>query len=62
METLAKEQRPRAFFTNPRLHNPTGASYTAAVSHRILQLADRYDFVVVEDDVCVDLDMEGRRS
>lgn len=61
-ESLITEHRPRAFFTNPRLHNPTGASYSAAVSHRILQLADRYDFVIVEDDVCVDLDTSSRRS
>lgn len=62
LEKLAAEHRPRAFFTNSRLHNPTGASYAAATAHRVLQLADRHDFVVVEDDVCADLDLSSRRS
>lgn len=62
LESLAQQHKPRAFFTNPRLHNPTGASYATNVGFRVLQLADQYDFVIVEDDVCADLDMEGRRS
>jgi DNA-binding transcriptional MocR family regulator len=61
-EKLVTEHQPRAFFTNSRLHNPTGASYSPATAHRILQLAERHDFVVVEDDVCADLDPEARRS
>lgn len=62
LERLANEHKPRAFFTNPRLHNPTGASYSTGTAHRVLQLADRHDFFVVEDDVCADLDIESRRS
>lgn len=61
-EKLVAEHRPRAFFTNSRLHNPTGASFSSATAHRILQLAERHDFVVVEDDVCADLDSAARRS
>lgn len=49
-ELLARH-RPKAFFTNPWLHNPTGASYSPAVAHRVLQLADTHDCWVVEDDV-----------
>lgn len=62
LEQLADQHRPRAFFTNPRLHNPTGASYSANTGHRVLQLADRFDFIIVEDDVCADLDTQARRS
>lgn len=62
LEQLAAEHAPRAFFTNPRLHNPTGASYSPAAAHRVLQLADRFDFIVVEDDVSADLDTGTRRS
>ena len=62
LERLAELHRPRAFFTNPRLHNPTGASYSANTGHRVLQLADKFDFIIVEDDVCADLDTEARRS
>lgn len=62
LERLAAEHSPRAFFTNPRLHNPTGASYSPSATHRVLQLADRFDFILVENDVCADLDVEERRS
>jgi DNA-binding transcriptional MocR family regulator len=62
LDQLAAQHKPRAFFTNPRLHNPTAASYSTNVAFRVLQLADRHDFIVVEDDVCADLDPEPRRS
>jgi len=62
LETLLKQHKPRAFFTNSRLQNPTGASYTTATAHKILQLAERHDFIIVEDDVCADLDTTSRRS
>lgn len=48
---LLNRHRPKAFFTNPWLQNPTGASYIPAVAHRVLQLADTYDCWIVEDDV-----------
>ncbi|MDR1350661.1 MAG: PLP-dependent aminotransferase family protein [Zoogloeaceae bacterium] len=62
LEALATRHHPRAFFTNSRLHNPTGASYSSATAHRVLQIADRHDFLLVEDDVCADLDTGARRS
>jgi len=62
LESLAMEFKPRAFFTNPRLQNPTGASYSPGTVYRVLQLADRHDFIVVEDDVCAALDTQPRRS
>jgi DNA-binding transcriptional MocR family regulator len=37
------------------LHNPTGTSATAANCHGILTLAEKYNFVVVEDHVYTDL-------
>lgn len=62
LEKLAAAHHPRAFFTNSRLHNPTGASCSSATAHRVLQIADRHDFIIVEDDVCADLDTGARRS
>ncbi|HYD96848.1 MAG TPA: PLP-dependent aminotransferase family protein [Noviherbaspirillum sp.] len=51
LERLAREHQPRLFFTNPVLQNPTGTSYTPACAMRVLQIADRYNFWVVEDDL-----------
>lgn len=55
LAALAEEYRPRAFFTQTLLHNPTGGSTTPARSHRVLNLAEAFDFVLVEDDVYGDL-------
>jgi DNA-binding transcriptional MocR family regulator len=51
MEALIKEHRPKLFFTNTILHNPTGASISQPVAYRILQLAEKYDLMLVEDDI-----------
>ncbi|MNO62480.1 putative HTH-type transcriptional regulator YjiR [compost metagenome] len=48
---LLRQHRPKAFFTNPWLQNPTGASYSLAVAYRVLQLAEAHDCWIVEDDV-----------
>ncbi|MGB8517966.1 MAG: PLP-dependent aminotransferase family protein, partial [Gallionella sp.] len=51
MEVLIKEHKPKVFFTNSILHNPTGASISQPVAYRVLQLAEKYDLTLVEDDI-----------
>ena len=51
MESLIKEHKPKVFFTNSILHNPTGASISQPVAFRVLQLAEKYDLTLVEDDI-----------
>lgn len=55
LEALAAEYRPKLFFTQSVAHNPTGGSLTLPVAHRLLQLAERYGFMVIEDDPFGDL-------
>lgn len=55
MEALLKEHKPKAFFTNSVLHNPTACSLSPANAFRILQLAERHDFIIVEDDIYADM-------
>jgi DNA-binding transcriptional MocR family regulator len=43
-------QAPRLFVSVSVLHNPTGASLTPASAHRVLQLAQRHQFYIAEDD------------
>lgn len=52
---LLKRRRVRCLFTNTTFHNPTGTTTSSATAHRILELADRYDFIIVEDDIFADL-------
>jgi DNA-binding transcriptional MocR family regulator len=48
---LAKEHRPKVFFTTATLHNPTGVTMSQACAYRLLRLAEEHDFLIVEDDV-----------
>ncbi len=51
LRTLAERHRPRAFFTNTILHNPTGTGCSPAVIYRVLRVAEEFDFHIVEDDI-----------
>ncbi len=62
LERLVLAHRPKVFFTQPRLQSPTGSIAQLAHLHRVMQLADKYDFVVVENDIYADLDPEPRPS
>jgi DNA-binding transcriptional MocR family regulator len=42
--------RPKLFVSVSVLHNPTGYSLSPGSAHRVLQLANRHDFHIVEDD------------
>jgi DNA-binding transcriptional MocR family regulator len=42
--------RPKLFVSVSVLHNPTGYSLTPGSAHRVLQLANKHDFHIVEDD------------
>ena len=59
LEAMVQTWRPKMLVINSVLQNPTGTSLTAAQAFRILQLAQTYDFIVVEDDVYGDLCPQG---
>ena len=49
LEALAKTHQPRLFITTPIVQNPTGGSISQGTAFRLLQLAERYEFHIVED-------------
>jgi DNA-binding transcriptional MocR family regulator len=55
LEEMARLHRPRMFFTQTLLHNPTGTSASAANCHGILSLAEKYNFLITEDHSYSDL-------
>lgn len=55
LEQLVRAHRPRLFFTQTVLHNPTGGATAPDISFQLLSLARQYDFHIVEDDVLGDL-------
>lgn len=52
---LAAHQ-PRLYITNSAIHNPTGATLSPLVAHRVLKLADQFGLTIVEDDIFGDFE------
>ncbi|MGD9048859.1 MAG: PLP-dependent aminotransferase family protein [Anaerolineae bacterium] len=52
-------ERARLLYTIPNYQNPSGITLAAARRPEILALAERYDLLILEDDVYRDLDYEG---
>jgi DNA-binding transcriptional MocR family regulator len=55
LEALAAEHRPKVYFTQSAMQNPTATDMSPHVVFRVLQAAERHDFMVVEDDIFSDL-------
>jgi DNA-binding transcriptional MocR family regulator len=55
LEALAAAHRPKLYFTQSMMQNPTGTSMSPHIAFRVLQVAERCGFNVVEDDIFSDL-------
>lgn len=51
---ICAEHRPRLYVTNSAIHNPTGATLSPVVAHRLLKIAEEADLTIVEDDIFAD--------
>ena len=49
LEALAKAHHPRLYITTPIVQNPTGTSIAQGTMFKLLKLAERYDFHIVEE-------------
>ena len=56
--SLVREHAPRLYLTTGAIHNPTGATASPNVQHRLLSLIQASDMVVIEDDVFADFEEE----
>jgi len=54
LEQLLVTQRPRLFFTQSLAQNPTGSDLSAAKAFRTLQLAQKHNLLIVENDPLAD--------
>ncbi len=57
-EQVLAEHQPRLYVTNSGLHNPTGASLSPVVAHRLLKLSEAFGLTIVEDDIFADFEPE----
>jgi DNA-binding transcriptional MocR family regulator len=62
LERLVIEHQPKVFFTQPRLQSPTGSVAQLAHLYRVVQMAEKHDFLLVENDIYADLDPVSRPS
>ncbi|WP_200843652.1 PLP-dependent aminotransferase family protein [Pantoea sp. 18069] len=51
---IAERHRPRMFIVNTAVHNPTGSTLSVGVAHEVLRIAERFDFLLAEDDTFAD--------
>ncbi|CDG85008.1 aminotransferase-like domain-containing protein [Janthinobacterium agaricidamnosum] len=54
--------QPKLMFVNTVLQNPLGTSLSHAQAHRLLALAEQFDFWLVEDDIYRELTPRGEAS
>ncbi len=54
LEELVAAHRPKVYFTQSVMQNPTGADMSPHVAFRVLQAAERHNFMIVEDDIFCD--------
>ncbi|WP_043518408.1 PLP-dependent aminotransferase family protein [Achromobacter arsenitoxydans] len=59
LEKLAAQHKPKLFIINGAVHNPTGHTLSAGAAYGILRIAERHDFMVVEDDTYGELHPGG---
>ena len=50
VEELMRKNKPRIFYINPTHHNPTGYTIPAKQRKLLVELAERYRCLLVEDD------------
>ena len=65
LDALAAEaarSQPKLMFVNTVLQNPLGTSLSQAQAHRLLALAEQFDFWLVEDDIYRELATRGDAS
>lgn len=60
LESLLARERPKLYIVNSVAHNPTGSCMSQPVATRVLELAARHDFMILEDDIYGDL--QGRHA
>jgi DNA-binding transcriptional MocR family regulator len=59
LERLIQMQHPRLLYTVPTFHNPTGTSMSVERRRGLLDLAARYNLLILEDDIYGLLSYDG---
>jgi DNA-binding transcriptional MocR family regulator len=60
LERLFREENIKFFYTMPRYHNPLGTSYSQEEKKGILEIAQKYNVFIVEDDYLADFEKNSK--
>ncbi|AOH56395.1 GntR family transcriptional regulator [Peribacillus muralis] len=60
LEYMFRNNDIKFFYIVPRFHNPLGHGYTNREKKKIVELAEKYDVYIVEDDILGDLDPDSK--
>ncbi len=58
-EQTLKQHKPVLYITNSALHNPTGATMSPQVAHKVLKLAAAHNLTIIEDDIFAAFESES---
>lgn len=62
LENILKTERPRLIYVMTNFQNPTGISYSDEKKLKLLHLAEKYGFYILEDDYLSELRFYGDQS
>jgi len=54
LDAMAALHTPRLFLINSAVHNPTGSTLGIGAAYDVLKLAEKHDFMILEDDTYAD--------
>ncbi len=60
LEYIFKNNEIKFFYVMARFHNPLGHSYSQEVKRALVELANKYDVYLVEDDYLGDLELDSK--
>ncbi|WP_042347716.1 PLP-dependent aminotransferase family protein [Bacillus massiliigorillae] len=60
LEYIFRNNDIKFFYIIPRFHNPLGHSYSNSEKKKIVELAEKYDVYIIEDDFLGDLDLNTK--
>ena len=60
LENIFKNNDIKFFYTIPRFHNPMGYSYSTEQKKKIINLAQKYNVYIVEDDCLAELELNKK--
>ena len=62
LEEKLKYMKPKFIYLMPNFHNPTGYTYSKEKMEKIIDLANIYNFYIIEDDYLSDLKFNNREN